>query len=155
DGQAAKWLSDDTRHMLAELTPKPDQVTIAINTTQMNFMEMWEESDSAGTSLAEPDMRASYKELLSPAGPTWMEEHLRRLSAAGIEPHFQLGNTAHLHTVERMIRRGIYKGAVNITWNAISSGFDSPNPFDMMNFIRACPNGTSVTTETAMRNVLP
>ena len=28
----AKWLSDDTRHMLAELDPKPDQVTIAINT---------------------------------------------------------------------------------------------------------------------------
>ena len=27
DGQAAKWLSDDTRHMLADLNPKPDQVT--------------------------------------------------------------------------------------------------------------------------------
>lgn len=24
EGEAAKWLSDDTRHMLAELTPKPD-----------------------------------------------------------------------------------------------------------------------------------
>ncbi len=40
DGQAAKWLSDDTRHMLAELDPKPDQVTVAINTTQMNIMEL-------------------------------------------------------------------------------------------------------------------
>jgi len=27
EGEIAKWLSDDTRHMLAELTPKPDQVT--------------------------------------------------------------------------------------------------------------------------------
>ncbi|MCP4019626.1 MAG: 3-keto-5-aminohexanoate cleavage protein, partial [Delftia sp.] len=27
DGAAAKWLSDDTRHMLAELEPVPDQVT--------------------------------------------------------------------------------------------------------------------------------
>ena len=33
DGRSAKWLSDDTRHMLAELTPKPDQVTVAINTS--------------------------------------------------------------------------------------------------------------------------
>ena len=34
EGDEAKWLSDDTRHMLAELTPTPDQVTIAINTTR-------------------------------------------------------------------------------------------------------------------------
>ena len=26
EGDKAKWLSDDTRHMLAELTPTPDQV---------------------------------------------------------------------------------------------------------------------------------
>src|SRR6188472_3009036 len=39
DGEVAKWLSDDTRHMLADLTPAPDQVTIAINTNQMNVME--------------------------------------------------------------------------------------------------------------------
>ena len=32
EGDAAKWLSDDTRHMLAELTPKPDQVTVTVNT---------------------------------------------------------------------------------------------------------------------------
>ena len=33
EGEAAKWLSDDTRHMLAELKPRPDQVTVAINTS--------------------------------------------------------------------------------------------------------------------------
>src|SRR5688500_19924227 len=35
DGDA-KWLSDDTRHMLAELRPKPHQLAIAINTAQNN-----------------------------------------------------------------------------------------------------------------------
>src|SRR5204862_2159561 len=40
EGEAANWLSDDTRHMLADLTPKPDQVTIAINTNQMNVTEL-------------------------------------------------------------------------------------------------------------------
>lgn len=32
EGEAAKWLAYDTRHQLAELDPRPDQVTIAINT---------------------------------------------------------------------------------------------------------------------------
>src|SRR5437764_4208302 len=39
DGSAAKWLSDDTRHMLAELDPAPDQVTVTVNTSQMNVTE--------------------------------------------------------------------------------------------------------------------
>ncbi len=43
EGADAKWLSDDARHMLAELKPKPDQVTIAVNTTQMNIMDLMSE----------------------------------------------------------------------------------------------------------------
>jgi hypothetical protein len=46
--------SDDTRHMLAELDPKPDQVTVTVNTTQMNVVEQMEIEDIAGTSMAEP-----------------------------------------------------------------------------------------------------
>src|SRR5215468_3398231 len=56
EGDAAKWLSDDTRHMLAELTPTPDQVTIAINSNQFNVVEQMCDADIAGTSLAEPAM---------------------------------------------------------------------------------------------------
>src|SRR6187431_1289404 len=55
DGAAAKWLSDDTRHVLAELDPKPDQVTVTVNTSQMNVLEQMDVRDIAGTSLAEPD----------------------------------------------------------------------------------------------------
>jgi hypothetical protein len=40
--------------MLAELDPKPDQVTVTVNTTQMNVVEQMEIDDLAGTSLAEP-----------------------------------------------------------------------------------------------------
>src|SRR5215470_10908634 len=58
DGQAAKWLSDDTRHMLAELQPSPDQVTVAINTTQMNIMELLYPAYLEGTSLAHPAYQA-------------------------------------------------------------------------------------------------
>ena len=60
EGQAAKWLTDDTRHMLAELDPKPDQVTVAINTSQMNVMELMTAADVAGTSLANPAIQAAY-----------------------------------------------------------------------------------------------
>src|SRR6185369_10489798 len=92
DGDTAKWLSDDTRHMLAELQPTPDQVTIAINTNQMNVVEQMCEADLRGTSLAEPAMYRAYREMTIPAGPEWVEEHIRRLSAKGIQTQFQLAN---------------------------------------------------------------
>src|SRR3954464_9444152 len=106
EGAEAKWLSDDTRHMLAELSPAPDQVTIAINTNQMNVVEQMCEADLAGTSLAEPAMYRAYREMTIPAGPEWVEEHIRRLSEKGIQTHFQLANITQLETVERMMRRG-------------------------------------------------
>src|SRR5215475_13328501 len=49
EGEKAKWLSDDTRHMLAELKPAPDQVTVAVNTSMFNIVEMMDEADIAGT----------------------------------------------------------------------------------------------------------
>jgi uncharacterized protein (DUF849 family) len=155
DGAAAKWLSDDTRHMLAELTPAPDQVTIAINTNQMNVVELMSEDDYAGTSFARPAVYQAYREMTVPAGPGWVEEHLRRLQASGIQPHFQLANVAQLETVERLIRRGAYTGPLNITWVAIGGGFDGPSPYNMIEFVRRVPDGATLTLESLMRNVLP
>src|ERR1700760_2751489 len=74
DGADAKWLSDDTRHMLAELSPKPDQVTVAINTNQMNIVELMFPEDMAGTSLADPALHEAYREMTVPAGPGWVQE---------------------------------------------------------------------------------
>ncbi len=155
EGADAKWLSDDVRHMLAELDPKPDQVTIAINTSQMNIMDLMAPGDIRGTSLEDKDLAHTYREMVVPAGPEWVEEHLRRLQAAGIQPHFQLSSIPQLETVERLIRRGFYTGPVNITWVAIGGGFEGPNPYNMMNFINRVPDGASLTLETLMRSVLP
>jgi hypothetical protein len=47
-GDKAKWLNYDTRHILTELTPKPDQVTITINIVQMNVTEIMTQDDIAG-----------------------------------------------------------------------------------------------------------
>jgi uncharacterized protein (DUF849 family) len=142
EGADAKWLSDDTRHMLAELDPKPDQVTIAINTSQMNIVELMTDDQA-------------YRNMEIPAGPEWVEEHLKRLTANGIQPHFQLGHSAQLETVERLVRRGVYTGPLNLTWVSIGGGFDGPNPYTMMEFIRRVPDGASLTLESIMRNVLP
>ena len=155
EGADAKWLSDDTRHMLAELDPKPDQVTIAINTSQMNIVELMTDSDIAGTSFQRPELYEAYRNMEVPASPAWVEEHLRRLTANGIQPHFQLAHSAQLETVERLVRRGVYTGPLNITWVAIGGGFDGPNPYTMMEFIRRVPDGASLTLESIMRNVLP
>ena len=90
-----------------------------------------------------------------PAGPEWVEEHLKRLTANGIQPHFQLAHSAQLETVERLVRRGVYTGPLNLTWVSIGGGFDGPNPYTMMEFIRRVPDGASLTLESIMRNVLP
>lgn len=155
EGEAAKWLSDDTRHMLAELTPKPDQVTVAINTTQMNIMELLYPEYLAGTSLDNPAIHAAYSEMTVPAGPAWVAEHLKRLCANGIQPHFQLTGMHALETLERMVRKGLYMGPLNLTWIGIGGGFDGPNPFNFFNFIHRAPNGGTLTAESLLKNVLP
>lgn len=155
EGAEAKWLNDDTRHMLADLTPAPDQVTIAINTNQMNVCELLTDDDVAGTSLALPPYREAYREMWIPSGPAFVAEHLKRLQAAGIQAHFMLGDAGQLETVERLIRRGVYKGPLVLNWVAIGGGADGPSPYNMMEFIRRVPDGAVLTLEALMRNVLP
>jgi uncharacterized protein (DUF849 family) len=155
EGKGAKWLNDDTRHMLAELTPRPDQVTIAINTNQMNICELMTDDDVAGTSLALPAYQEAYREMTIPSGPAFVAEHLKRLQAAGVQPHFMLGDVGQLETVERLIRRGVYTGPLVLNWVAIGGGLDGPSPYNMMEFIRRVPDGAVLTLETLMRHVLP
>ncbi len=155
DGAAAKWLSDDTRHMLADLDPKPDQVTVTINTSQMNVVEQFSYKDIKGTSMEDPAVYNAYKEMTVPAQPGWAEEHIRRLTEAGIQSAFQCYNANSFDSVERLMRRGIYKGPLVMNWVAIGGGMDVPNMYSLANFVRAVPDGAVLTVESSMRNVLP
>ena len=155
EGAAAKWLSDDTRHALAELTPVPDQVTVTINTAQMNILEQMVPADTAGTSLAEPAMADAYRNMIVPSNPNWYEEHIKRLSDAGIQSAFQCYNINSYETVERLIRRGVYKGPLVLNWVAIGGGMDAPNIYNLANFLRAMPDRAMVTVESSMLNTLP
>ena len=154
DGAAAKWLKDDTRHMLAELDPKPDQVTVTVNTTQMNVIEQMDVRDYAGTSMGNETYEA-YREMIVPSGPGFIEEHVKRLSAAGIQSAFQFYNINSYESVERLIRRGVYKGPLVCNWVAIGGGMDQPTIYSMANFLRAIPDGTMLTVESTMLNTLP
>jgi uncharacterized protein (DUF849 family) len=44
---------------------------------------------------------------------------------------------------------------LNLTWIPIAGGADSPNIYDMANFVRAVPDGAVLTFESLMLNVLP
>jgi uncharacterized protein (DUF849 family) len=130
-------------------------VTVAVSSVQMNVIEQMCSEDLVGTSLAEPALNHAYREMTVPAGPGWVEEHVRRLSAHRIQAHFQLANNSHLETLERMMRRGACNVPLILTWVAIGGGFDAPNIYNLANFVRAVPDGGVLTLETSMLNVLP
>ncbi|MGH8377241.1 MAG: 3-keto-5-aminohexanoate cleavage protein, partial [Pseudomonas sp.] len=155
EGQSAKWLDDDTRHMLAELDPKPDQVTVTVNTSQMNVTEHAGMDDFKGVSRGFPHLYQTYKDMVVPSNPSWFEEHIRRLTAAGIQSEFQCYNINSFESVERLIRRGVYKGPLVMNWVAISGGMDAPNIYNMANMVRAVPDGAVLTVESSVLNVLP
>ncbi len=155
EGEAAKWLSDDTRHMLAELEPTPDQVTVTVNTSQMNVTDQAEDADFKGTSRSNPAIFNAYKEMTVPAQPGWVEEHVRRLCAKGIQSAFQCYNLNSFESVERLMRRGFYKGPLVMNWVAIAGGMDTPSLYSLANFVRAVPDGAVLTVESNVRNVLP
>jgi uncharacterized protein (DUF849 family) len=154
EGDIARWLNDDTRHGLAELKPRPDQVTLAINTSQMNTAELKVDTDVMGTSW-EGLETSPYREMTIPAGPAFVDEHIRRLVANGIQPHFQIGHLAQLETLGRMIRRGKYMGPLVLNWVAIGGGMDGPNPRAMMEFINHVPDGAVLTIEGTNRPTWP
>ena len=155
DGQKAKWLSDDTRHMLAELDPKPDQVTVTINSCQFSITELMLDGDMTGTSWENPAIFKAYQELTYEAGPAFYLEHLARLRANDIQPHFMLTHIGQLETLERLIRRGQYQGPVILNYVGVGGGGSGTHPADMLEFVRRCPDGSVLTLETLMRHVTP
>ena len=76
-----------------------------------------------------------------PAQPGWVEEHIRRLTAASIQSAFQCYNINSFESVERLMRRGVYRGPLVMNWVAISGGMDAPNIYNLANFVRATPDG--------------
>jgi len=112
-------------------------------------------SDVAGTSMGEPKFREAYTEMYYEAGPKFMKEHMKRLTAAGIQTHFMVTSARDLETVERLVRAGHYMGPMVCNWVAIGGGADGPNPRNLMEFVNRLPQNAVFTVEGLMRSVYP
>lgn len=149
----AKWLDYDTRHMLTELNPKPEFVTVAIGTCMMDLTQMWTLDDVKGTRLADPKVLALWAGMYTDAGPAFYLEHLKRLKKNGIQPYFPLAHVHQLEILERLIRQGVYMGPLNLAFGTYGGGGMGHNPFDWMEFIRRTPQGSCLSTWASMRMV--
>lgn len=121
----------------------------------MNVVEVLAKEDYAGTSFENPLLYKAYRDMISEAGPEFYLEHLKRLTANGIQPQFMLGNLPQLETVERLIRAGIYTGPLNLNYVAIGGGASAFHPADLVDFARRSPDGAVLTIESIMRSTLP
>jgi uncharacterized protein (DUF849 family) len=156
DHEKAHWLGYDTRHMLTELNPKPDQVTIVVGSTQMNILDLTTPDDVRGTQLANPAMQAAYQNMVADATPEFYVEHLKRLRKNGVQPMFAMAHVHTLEAIEHLIRTGVYMGPLNHTMTAIGgAGGCGRNPFDFMEWVRRSPHGSVATYESLWRTVAP
>jgi uncharacterized protein (DUF849 family) len=151
----AKWQAYDTRHMLAEIDPKPDQVTVAIGSGLFDITSMLTLDDVEGTHMANPDVMWQYAQMVADATPEFYIEHLKRLRKNGIQAYFALGHVHSLEIVERLIRQGLYMGPVNGFYSMAGGGTCGANPFDLMELIRRAPQGSVFTYQSMFRLVYP
>ena len=152
DEAKAKWLSYDTRHMLTELDPKPDNVTVAVGSGLWDVIQMMTAEDIKGTHLEDPKVQAAWAGMEVSAGPAFYLEHLKRLRQHRIQPYFVPGHTSQLELIERLIRAGVYMGPMNVAVAAYGGGTIGRNPFDWMEMIRRIPHGAStITSWSSMR----
>jgi uncharacterized protein (DUF849 family) len=152
----AKWLDYDTRHMLTELDPKPECVTIATGTTQWDIMSWMLPDDIKGTHLENnPKVQAAWSGMWVDAGPAFYLEHLKRLRKNRIQPYFVPAHVHQLELIERLIRAGVYMGPMNLAIAGYGGGTLGRNPYHWMDFLRQVPQGAVATFWTSMRGLIP
>jgi uncharacterized protein (DUF849 family) len=155
-GQEATWLGYDTRHMLVEMDPQPDQITIVVGTTQMNILPLTTADDIAGTHLENPAAQRAYQNMVAEATAEFYVEHLKRLRERCIQPMFAMAHVHTLEAIEHLVRTGVYMGPVNQTMTALGgAGGCGRNPFDFMEWVRRSPQGSIATFESLWRTVAP
>jgi uncharacterized protein (DUF849 family) len=156
ENDKAQWLGYDVRHKITEITPKPDQITIIIGSTQMNILPLTTADDIKGTSLEHPAMQAAYQNMVADGTPEFYLEHLKRLRAQKIQPFFQCPYVHTLEEIEHLIRTGVYMGPLNHALVAIGGGGAAGrNPFDFMEYVRRSPHGSVMNIESLWRTVAP
>lgn len=152
DDAKATWLDYDTRHMLTELNPKPECVTVTTGTSLWDVTMAMTAEDIKGTHLDNPKVLAAWRGMVVDSTPAFYEEHLKRLRKNGIQPYFVPAHVHQLEIIERLIRTGVYMGPLNVALCGYGGGTMGRNPFDWMEMLRRTPHGaSSVTFWSSMR----
>ncbi len=153
DGKA-KWLDYDTRHMLTELDPRPEFVTVSTGTTLWDVISMMSKEDVRGTHLEDPKVQAAWAGMVVDSTPAFYLEHLKRLRKNGIQPYFVPAHIHQLEIIERLIRAGVYMGPLNMAIAGYGGGTLGRNPFHWMEFLRNIPQGAVATFWSSMRGAI-
>jgi uncharacterized protein (DUF849 family) len=151
DEAKAKWLDYDTRHMLTELNPKPEFVTVSTGTTLWDIIAMMNPGDVKGTHLEDPRVQAAWAGMVVDSTPAFYLEHLKRLRAHGIQPYFVPAHVHQWEIIERLIRSGVYMGPLNMCMAAYGGGTLGRNPFDVLHFLERIPQNAVPTIWSSMR----
>ena len=90
--QVAKWQSYDTRHMLADIDPKPDQVTVAVGSSLFRYhLDARRSMTSKAPTWTIQSVMWQYSQMVADATPEFYIEHLRRLRDNGINGLLRAG----------------------------------------------------------------
>lgn len=151
DKQAAA-ANYDTRHKLCKLSPAPDQITVMCGSGLYDQTAIHPVDDAyTGTRFTNPAMVNAMANLVMDATPDFYLENIKQCVAHGIQPYFALGHIHGLEIVERLIRKGYYKGPVNGFFSICAGGVCGANPFDIMELIRRTPHGSTWTYQATFR----
>src|SRR5262249_59578278 len=131
------------RHMLTELNPKPDCVTVTTGTTLWDVTQAFVPDDVKGTHLDDPKVQAAWSGMVVDSTPAFYVEHLKRLRKSGIQPYFVPGHVHQLEIVERLIRTGVYMGPLNVALCGYGGGAMGGHPFDWVEVLRPTPPGAA------------
>lgn len=154
DDAKAQWLDYDTLHMLTELDPKPEYVTVTTGTTLWDIASMFSKDDIAGTHMDDPKVLAAWSGMVVDSTPAFYVEHLKRLRKNGIQPYFVPSHVHQWELIERLLRAGVYMGPLNMALCAYGGGTLGRNPFDLMHFLERIPQGSVNTVWSSMRGLI-
>jgi uncharacterized protein (DUF849 family) len=154
-GEEASFASYDTRHKLAELNPKPDQVTVTVGSSLYDQTAIHPTDSWTGTRFLDPALYRAMANLVADSTPDFYLENIKRLVQNGIQPYFALPDLHSLEIVERIIRRGYYMGPVNGFFSTGAGGCCGVNPFDLMELVRRTPQGSTFVYQSTFRLTHP
>ena len=154
-GEEAKFQSYDSRHKLAEIDPKPDQVTVACGTSLYDLTALHPADEFAGTRFTNPKMMHAMANLVADSTPDFYLENIKQLVQHGIQPYFALAARSRPRTRGAADPQGLLQGPMNGFFSIGGGGMCGANPFDLMELIRRTPHGSCFTYQTTFRLTHP